>query len=148
MSKYDTATPYIASYVLLRDGNKLAFVLRKNTGWMDNFYGLPSGKVEKAEPFSTGAVREALEEVGVTIQPEHLHHALTVHRHSADTDWVDIYFEVDRWTGDVINAEPEKHSAVAWFDLNALPENIIPSVREALEHIAAGRVYAETDWPN
>lgn len=148
MSKFTTATPYVASYVLLRDGNKLAFVLRENTGWMDGYYGLPSGKVEWSEPFSSGAIREALEEVGVTIEPQNLHHAITIHRHSEDTDWVDIYFEVDTWEGKVVNAEPHMHSELAWLDLNDLPENIIPAVRYALEQIKLGRPYAEYGWQN
>jgi len=146
MNKFGTATPYIACFVLLRDGDKLACVLRENTGWMDGYYGLPSGKVEWGEPFSSGAVREALEEVGVTIKPEDLHHALTLHRHSEDSDWVDVIFEVDAWEGEVINAEPHVHSEVAWLDLNNLPDNIIPAIRYSLEQIKLGNSYAEFGW--
>ena len=46
---YDTATPYLASFVIIRKEGKIAFVLRTNTGWMNGYYGLPSGKVEKVE---------------------------------------------------------------------------------------------------
>ena len=144
--KFTTAAPYIASYVLLREGNKVAFVLRKNTKWMDGYYGLPSGKVEWNETFSAGATREAEEEVGVTIKPEHVHHAITVHRHDQDTDWVDTYFEVDEWAGEVTNMEPEVHSEIAWLDITNLPENVIPTVKFAVEQIAAGARYAEFGW--
>ncbi len=150
--KYDTATPYIASYVLLRNGNKIAFVLRENTSWMNGYYGLPSGKVEDNEPFMKAAVREAKEEVGIDINPANLRHSLTVHRRSENTGdksilyWVDVYFEVDEWHGEVKNTEPELHSEVAWLDLNNLPANIIPSVRFALEQISAGNSYCEYGW--
>ena len=65
--KYDSARPYIACFVILRKGNKVAMVLRKNTGWMDGYYGLPAGKVEYFEHFTAGAAREAKEEAGVDI---------------------------------------------------------------------------------
>jgi ADP-ribose pyrophosphatase YjhB (NUDIX family) len=143
---YETATPYLDCCVLLRDGNKIACVLRANTKWMNGFYGLPAGKVEQNETFSDAAVREAKEEVGVTIKPENLRHVLTVQRHANDSDWVDVIFEADKWEGEVINAEPEMHSAVEWLDIDALPENIIPVLRFALEQIKAGKTYAEYGW--
>jgi ADP-ribose pyrophosphatase YjhB (NUDIX family) len=147
VNKYDSATPYIASYVLLRDGDKMAFVLRQNTSWMNNYYGLPSGKVEKGEPYTAGAQREALEEVGVSIKLSNLRHALTVHRHGTDgTEWVDVYFEVSSWQGEVANAEPHMHSRVDWLDINNLPDNVIPSVTAALQSIQAGTTYSEYGW--
>lgn len=147
--KYDTATPYIASYVILRQGDKIAFVLRKNTSWMNGYYGLPSGKVEHGEPFTLAAIREAKEEVGVDVKLSDLKHILTVHRQNADDSaryWVDVYFEAQDWRGEVINAEPHLHSEVSWLDLEHMPENVIPSVRFALDQIAAGNLYCEYGW--
>ncbi len=48
---YDTAQPYIASYLIIRKEGKIAFVLRENTRWMNNHYGPPSGKIEKKRKF-------------------------------------------------------------------------------------------------
>jgi 8-oxo-dGTP diphosphatase len=146
MNKYGTATPYIASYVVLRDGNKVAFVLRSGTSWMNDYYGLPSGKVEQHENFTNGAIREAKEEVDIDIDRDDLRPSLIMHRHSDDSDWVDVFFEVDKWQGEVINAEPHMHSELAWLDLDSLPENVIPSVSFALEQIKAGVQYAEYGW--
>lgn len=146
--KFDTATPYTASYVVLRDGDKVAFVLRSNTNWMDGYYGLPSGKVEKNESFNAAAIREGFEEVGITVKPEALRHALTVYRNDSDSYWVDVYFEVEEWAGEVQNLEPHMHSEVAWLDTNNLPENVIPTVRSALKHIADGKRFVEEGWKN
>jgi 8-oxo-dGTP pyrophosphatase MutT (NUDIX family) len=145
---YDTATPYIASYVLLRCKGKIAFVLRSNTSWMNGYYGLPSGKIEKGESFMAGAIRETKEEVGITITAQNLRHALTMHRQEPNQtmSWVDLYFEVDYWEGEPVNAEPHMHSELAWLDPKALPENVIPAVAAALEAIEAGKVYAEYGW--
>ncbi len=145
--KYDTATPYIASYILLRKGDKVAFVLRSNTSWMNGYYGLPSGKVEKGEYYLAAAAREAKEEVGIDVKEADLRHALTVHRiEPADdgaSDWVDVYFEADHFEGEPYNAEPDVHSELAWLSLNNLPANVIPSVKHALEAITAGKTYTE-----
>jgi 8-oxo-dGTP diphosphatase len=143
---YDTATPYLASFVLLRDGNKLAFVMRSNTDWMNGYYGLPAGKVEKGEQFTLAALREAKEEVGVDIELKHLKHLTTVYRHSEDSDWVDVYFEATEWKGEVVNAEPEKHSELAWLDIDTLPESVIPSQSAALQLIKDGSAYGEYGW--
>lgn len=149
--KYDTATPYIASYVIFRDGSKVAFVLREHTAWMNDFYGLPSGKVEPHESFTAAAIREAKEEVGVDLKADDLKYVLTMHRgdtHPSNDEltWVDVYFEATNWQGELINAEPHMHKSLDWLDLNDLPENVIPAVKLALEAIAAGQTYTECYW--
>lgn len=142
---FGTATPYIASYVLLEKDGKIAFVLRANTSWMNNYYGLPSGKVEKNESYTAAAAREALEEVGVTVQPEDLTFVHVMHRQEG-LDWVDVYFKAEKWQGEVVNAEPDVHSELVWLDPQNLPENTIPSVRYALEQIQAGKTFSEYGW--
>ena len=145
--KYDTATPYLAVYILFRRDNKLAFVLRKSTAWMDNYYALPAGKVDHDESVLQAAVREAKEEVGIDIAPENLKHLLTVYRRS-DLLFIDILFEAQNWQGELYNAEPEKHSKLDWLDTNNLPDNVIPATKFYLDQIKAGHTYAEYGWPS
>jgi 8-oxo-dGTP diphosphatase len=145
--KFDSAAPYIAAFIILRNKqNKIAFVLRENTAWMDGKYGLPAGKVEWNESFSLAAIREAKEEAGVTIKPEDVEFAIAGHRHSDDTDWVDVYFVANKWEGKPYNAEPNVHAELAWLDPNNLPDNIVPSQRSALEAMVAGKKYTEFGW--
>lgn len=143
MSKFNTATPYTAVFVIFRrNDGRVAFVLRSGTAWMNGYYGMPSGKIEKGEPALLAAIREAKEEIGVEIKPENLRHVLTGDRHD-DIDWIDIWFEADQWEGEPHNAEPHMHSELAWLDPNDLPENVIPSVRFYLEQIQKGETFAE-----
>lgn len=147
----EVARPYTACFVILRRANKIAMVLRKNTGWMDGYYGLPAGKGEWFEPFSVGAVREAKEEAGVDIEPKSLRPAHIVHRHDSDSegkfiDWVDVYFFADSWDGEPHNAENHKSERLDWLDLDNLPENIVPTQRLALIDIAKGSFYSEYGW--
>ena len=58
-----TKRPFCAAFMLIAQDGKYLFVKRKNTAWMDGYYGLPSGKVERGEGFLEAAVREAKEEV-------------------------------------------------------------------------------------
>ncbi|MBC7708072.1 NUDIX domain-containing protein [Polaromonas sp.] len=143
---YSTATPRIACYLLLKQNGKYAFVLRANTGWRDGYYGLPAGKVEKNESYIQGAIREAQEEVGVTLQATNLKHVLTSHRFEDGSDWVDVVFEADKWEGEVVNNEPHMHGELAWFGLDNLPENINPSLGLMLEQIADGNNFFEYGW--
>jgi len=148
----EVARPYIACFAILVERGKVAMVLRKNTGWMDGYYGLPAGKGEWFEHFTTGAIREAKEEAGVDIKNEDLKFVHMVHRHGEDKssqkfmDWVDVYFEAEKWSGEPHNAEPEKSERLDWLDLDNLPENIVPPQRDALLRIANGERYSEYGW--
>lgn len=125
-------------------------VLRKNTGWMDGYYGLPTGKVEYFEHFTAAAAREAKEEAGVDIERSDLAHVHTAHRHANDRkvfmDWVDVYFQARKWQGEPHNAEADKSESLDWIDLSRMPENIVPSQKAALEHIAKNSTYSEFGW--
>ncbi len=150
--KYDTQRPYAASYAIIRNNEGfIAFVLRSNTSWMNGFYSLPAGKTEVAETFIAGAIREASEEVGVTVAAEDMTHVLTVHRYSSAAsekdgefmEWIDVYFEVHKYAGDIYNAEPHMHSEVAWLDPNNLPDNVIPAVLASIKALEEGKRFFE-----
>lgn len=145
---YNTARPYTASYVIVRKNDKMAFVLRTNTNWMNGHYGLPAGKVEHDETFIQAAIREAKEEIGITVTSADLRHILTMHRMEENETncWADVFFEATDWQGDVYNAEPHMHSEVAWLNSADLPDNTIPAIKFALEQIKAGRSYCEYGW--
>jgi 8-oxo-dGTP diphosphatase len=152
--KYESAaTPYTASYLIFRQTGKIALLLRENTPWMNGYWGLPSGKVDKegkngSESFTAAAIHEGQEEVGATIVPTNLKHLLTMHRNepSQDMAWVDVFFEVTEWEGELYNAEADIHKSLDFFDPDQLPEKVIPSIRFALEAIQAGKNYAEYGW--
>lgn len=139
-----------ACYVIIRKGNTILFVLRERTGFMDGNYSLPAGRVEAGETYLQGAVREAQEEVGLTLDSKQLRQVFTAHRWTEGQTVqarTDVYFEVKSWEGTPSNNEPERHSAIAWLPVDDLPDNIMDYQRQALLDIAVGESYGEFGWP-
>ncbi|MFJ8738891.1 MULTISPECIES: NUDIX domain-containing protein [unclassified Embleya] len=119
--------------VLLRRGNKKAFA--------PGMWSLPSGKGAPGEPITHTAVRELREETGLEVKPQALRLAHVTH--SADSPeapegFVVLVFAAEEWDGEAVNAEPGKHSAVAWVDTDDLPADFVPSTLHALERYLAG----------
>lgn len=136
-------TVVISSYLFfVRDG-KILLARRVNTGYRDGEYSVPAGHIEEGEFATEAAIREAREEVGVEIAPEDLRPAHITHRHCGDHERIDFFFAVERWVGEIINAEPEKCDDIRWCAFDTLPENIVPYIREAIMNYRAGRSFSE-----
>lgn len=144
MSWRDRHSIIPAVYCIFRDGDKILLLRRANTGYMDGFYGLPSGHLDGGEPAEVAACREAKEEAGVDIRPEDLRLVYTLHRKAQEGDHerIDLFFEVKNWTGQPQNAEPHKCDELRWSAIADLPNNTIPEVQKTLEKIAQGELYS------
>jgi len=145
MSTIERNPATTASYLVLRKEGKVLFARRCNTGYQDGNYQVPAGHVDAGELPSEALIREVQEEIGISIQPEDVRFVHTSFRPMMDKtgDRVDYFFEVDTWTGEVTNSEPDKCDDLIWVDTNALPENTTPHVRVALECIAKGQPFSE-----
>lgn len=147
-SYYTSSQPFLAVFVILRKKDKIAFVMRSKTAWMNGYYGLPAGKVEVGERATAAAIRETKEEVGVDIREADLRLVHITHRHSDDYTlaWIDLVFEASTWQGEPWNAEPKKHSELAWLKPKDLPDNVLPSITSAIAQIGLGNMYSEYGW--
>ena len=133
----------ISSYVFFERSSKILLSRRYNTGYRDGEYSLPAGHIEKAEFATTAAIREAKEEVNVTIQPKDLIPAHIMHRHCGDHERIDFFFCVKKWTGKITNSEPNRCDNLEWFSFDELPENVIPYIRVAVDNYRKGNFFSE-----
>ncbi len=139
------ATFPVTVHLLFIKNNNILLSRRHQTGYMDGWYSLPAGHLDGGEPVRHAAVREAREETGVTLQPEEITFACVLHR-CEDQERVDFFLHVGRWQGEPVNTEPEKCDDLRWFDLDRLPENLVPYVRRGVELSRAGIPFEEYGW--
>lgn len=133
-------------HIILRDEHgRVLLGERTNTGWADGQLGLPSGHLEDREPASTGAAREAEEEIGVLIKTDQLRLVHLMH-HYTNSGRVALFFEARTWSGEITNTEPDKCAGWDFYDLAALPGNVVPYVAVALRYYASGQQYSERGW--
>ncbi len=132
-------------HLILRRGDDVLLGQRINTGWGDGCWHVPSGHGEDRESAIATLVREAHEELGVTIDPAAVRFAHLVH-HWTESSRTAIFFEVTRWEGEPVNTEPDKCAGWQWFNLADLPEQMIPYGRQALTLYAKGEPYSERGW--
>ena len=126
-------------------GDTILLSRRYQTGYMDGHYSVPAGHLDGDETVRMAAVREAREEIGVLIKVEDISFAGVFHRREGD-ERVDFFVHVRNWSGEPVNAEPEKCDDLCWTDVKALPENTIPYVRRAIENFQAGIPFEEFGW--
>ena len=126
-------------------GNQILLSRRYQTGYMDGYYSVPAGHLDGEETVRKAGGREALEEIGVRIDPADMVFAGVFHRHEGD-ERVDFFIRVKKWTGQPVNAEPGKCDELRWTEMDTLPENTIPYIRQAIENFQIGIPFEEFGW--
>ena len=138
-----------AAYVLLRrttDGvDQLLLQLREGTGYMDGHWAAAAaGHVEAGESVFDAAVREAREELGISIRPADLVPLCAMHRtvepHGPIDERVDFFFECRRWAVTPRIQEADKSADLRWFPLDALPEPVVPHEHQVMTAVRDGRL--------
>ena len=132
-------------HLVLMENHRVLLLKRHNTGYEDGNYSLIAGHMDGNETARGAMAREANEEAGLTIFPEHLTLCHVMHR-MADEERLSFFFTTEKWQGVPQNMEPEKCSDLSWFTLNPLPDNMVPYIRTALGHILNKTPYSEFGW--
>jgi 8-oxo-dGTP diphosphatase len=115
--------------------------LRSGTDYMDGHWAAAAaGHVEKGESVYEAAAREAAEEIDVSdlaLAPWCAMQRTGVGDDPLD-ERVDYFFTATSWSGVPRIVEPEKCAALRWFDLDALPDPVVPHELEVLQSLRAG----------
>ncbi|MFJ7212739.1 NUDIX domain-containing protein [Amycolatopsis sp. NPDC098790] len=135
-------------HVLLVRGDDLLLIQRRGP-YGDGKWHLPSGKLDANESLPAGAAREGGEEVGVLIDPADLRYVHTLHvAGSGPVPRLGVFFEARRWSGEPYNREPDKCSAVEWFPLDNLPDDVIPYPLAGIRGYLDGVPFGLLGWVN
>lgn len=132
-----------AAYVLLRQESRVLLQLRQNTGYRDGHWAAAAaGHVEAGESVIQAAQRETLEELGIEVAADDLMPLTGMHRTHGNglaiDERADFFFECRRWTGEPHLVETTKAADLRWFDLDALPDPVVPHEKFVLDHLRAG----------
>ncbi len=138
-----------ASYLFLIRDNEILLLRRYNTGYEDGNYSVIAGHVDKGESFTEAIIREAKEEANITLKKDDLKVVHIMHRNSKTTknnERVDTFFVAENWSGELKNVEPNKCDDLSWFEIDKLPQNIIPYIKQAIEESLDNNFYSEHGW--
>lgn len=134
---------YVCVYLILEQNGKVLLSLRENTGYEDGKWSMVAGHAEEGEMARDAMIREAMEEVTITIAPEDLECVYIMDRKGQNRQNIDIFFKCEKYQGELRNNEPHKCGGLEFFDTNKLPENMVNYVKVAICDIVAEKFYGE-----
>lgn len=130
--------------VLMKDG-KILLSRRYNTGYFDNYYSFPAGHLDGEETFKQAMVREAKEEIGIDLVGEDLELIHTMNRKIPGNERADFFFTTKKWLGEPKIMELDKCDDLRWFELNNLPDKIVPYIKQAINSFLNNTNYSERE---
>ena len=130
-----------AHLVFEREGHLLLGKRGPGVSYAPDTWHLPAGQVEE-ENVRACAVREAYEELGVTVHEADLQLVHTVDAVSH----VQLFFRVHRWKGEPRLRGSHLCAEWGWWRRTALPESLAGYARTALDAIAQGWPYTSVGW--
>lgn len=142
MSKERFKLP-VAVYLIVKNSNKVLLLLRKGTGYMDGYYSLVAGHADGNETARCACIREAQEEAGMELDISDIKPSCIMHRITPQKEYIDMFFIVDDYNKNLENREPNKCGGLEYFDLDNLPDNILPYIKVALKNSLNGVFYCE-----
>lgn len=123
----------VTALIMIRRGNEVLLMKRFNTGYEDGKYCFPGGHVEKGEEIKKAAIREAKEEIGIDIEEDKVNVIHVFNRKVKDNAYIDFILECHEWKGNIRIMEKDKADEIKWFDIDNMPNNVIPFMKEVFK---------------
>ena len=98
-------------------------------------WSIVGGKVDAMEPAADAARREAEEETGLKIGAVEFLCATEQIIASDNQHWVSLIYLTRDFTGEPWLTEPDKLSAIGWFDLDDLPQPLSVFAKNAFSQL-------------
>ncbi|WP_329127458.1 NUDIX domain-containing protein [Streptomyces sp. NBC_01465] len=143
--RYRTIVDVLA--VLQRSDGRVLLVRRAaDAEYAPGLLTVVGGHLEDGETVSAGALREAHEEVGVTVDEENLEFCGLIHYRGEAGGRLGTVFMAQRWQGEPFNAEPDKHTGLVWAQPSQPPADCHPYTAAVLRAFSAGSLYTPVNW--
>lgn len=134
---------HVVSIILEENGKILLLERSKQNGGGFSFVG---GKVDANESATMALIREAKEEADIKLKASDLTLVHTMHRKKKEESAIHFFFHATQWKGKIQNNEPHLCKALTWVELAKLPKQMLPFMRQGLEHWQEKVVYSEWNW--
>ena len=147
-----TKEKFLSSIYLIikNDNGKILLQRRQGTKLWPGFLALPAGHIDEGEGPYESAIREAKEELDITITRNDISDSFVVMRKNKSLmPYYDVYFNISNYIGNIKIAEPLKCSELIWQDINNLPNDMIDfeisAINNYLNGIKFSCIYADNE---
>ena len=133
--------------LIIKQNNKVLLFFR-NDGFFNydgGWWVLPAGHIEQGETAMDAAIREAKEELDITILPQDIKCVHVMSNLASRTEGFDFFFEVSKFTGQIRNCEGDKCADLQYFTMDEIKnlKNVVSPTRISLANVAMGNFYSE-----
>ena len=133
---------HAACYMVIEKDSQILLHLRRNSGYFDGYYSIPAGHLEQNEKCMDCIIRELREETSLEVNKEDLEFLFAIGP-SEKSDYVCLFFGANKYKGVPTIMEPDKCSELKFYDLNNLPNNLVPELEVFLEGRKNGLNYSD-----
>ncbi len=124
------------------DGKKkILLSKRKNTGYKDGEYELPGGHLEENEDLYEAMIREAKEELGISLNMQDLKIVHIMHHYTGKR--MNFILETEKSDLEPRIMEVDKCEELKWVEINNLPKNTMEKVKIIIGYIEKGELYSK-----
>lgn len=136
----------VTALIILMKEDKFLLLKRINTGYEDGKYSFLGGHVEKQEEIREAAIREAKEEIGITIKKEDLYIKHVFNIRTIDNAYIYFIFICNKWEGQPKIMEKDKCDEIKWVKQSDIPENTIQFVKDIFKEENKDEFYIPYGW--
>ena len=125
--------------LLLKKGNKILLMKRKNTGSDDGMYELPGGHLEYDEDLYDAMIREIKEELIIDLKRNDIKLIYLMHHYTGER--LNFIFECNIENLEPKIGEPNKCEELIWVEINNLPNNTTDKIKLIIKDIINNTFY-------
>lgn len=121
----------IGSAVIVQDKDGKVLLGKRKNAYRSGMYGVPGGRIDGNEKAIAAAKRELLEETGLSAKS--LEYVGVVKEWQDSYNFIHFVYLCTDWEGNVQLVGPEKCEGWEWFDLDNLPQDVLPGHKDGIE---------------